>query len=232
MSVRLVSYNIRKALGLDMKRAPGRILDIVNRLDGDIVLLQEADRRFGNRPAALPHDLVEKGSDYTVVPLATNDVSLGWHGNAVLVRKGLGVLGTGRIELPGLEPRGAVLATVETGDGPLTVVGAHLGLLRSYRRRQVRAILSSLGEDPRDGAIIAGDFNEWSETEGLGTLARSHDLITPGKTFHARRPMAALDRIALAPGYELRDTGVAETNATRIASDHLPIWADIATKAP
>ena len=38
--LRLVSYNIRKAVGLDRKRAPERILDVVNRLEGDVVLLQ------------------------------------------------------------------------------------------------------------------------------------------------------------------------------------------------
>ncbi len=53
-TLRLASYNIRKCLGLDLKRAPGRVMDVINGIDADIIVLQEADKRLGPRPAALP----------------------------------------------------------------------------------------------------------------------------------------------------------------------------------
>ena len=52
--MRIVSYNIRKAVGLDRRRDPERILAILREVDADIVVLQEADRRLGRRSAALP----------------------------------------------------------------------------------------------------------------------------------------------------------------------------------
>jgi endonuclease/exonuclease/phosphatase family metal-dependent hydrolase len=73
-----------------------------------------------------------------------------------------------------------------------------------------------------------GDFNEWSRTGGLAPLKDAFDIIAPGKSFHASRPIAALDRIALDASLELRDAGVVETDLSRRASDHLPIWADVA----
>lgn len=225
--IRVVSYNIRKAVGLDWRRDPGRILDVLNRLGGDVVLLQEADRRLGERRAALPRELIASASDFTVAPLAVNEVSLGWHGNAVLLRKGVVARRVARIALPALEPRGAVRVDVETPTGELTVIGAHLGLARRWRRRQIRTILDAIEEDRKAESVVAGDFNEWSTTTGMEAFAGTHDVLSPGKTFHATRPVAALDRIALGRAVALVGAGVDETPEARSGSDHLPIWADL-----
>ena len=45
--LRLVSYNIRKALGTDRRRNPGRICNVIAAMEPDIVVLQEADLRLG-----------------------------------------------------------------------------------------------------------------------------------------------------------------------------------------
>ncbi len=219
---RIASYNIRKARGLDGRRDPGRIVDVINGLDADVIALQEADRRLGDRPAALPHDLIAQATDFDLVGLATNDVSLGWHGNAVLVRRGLGVARATQIDLPGAEPRGAVAVTLDDG---LTVVGVHLGLLRSSRRRQLEAIVAGLG--PAQNAAIIGDMNEWAQHRGFEALHGSFTLYSPGHSFHASRPVAALDRVALSPDLQLTDAGVDQSKLSRRASDHLPIWADV-----
>ena len=47
----VASYNVRKAIGLDRKRNPQRVLDVLHEIDADIVALQEADKRFGGRGA-------------------------------------------------------------------------------------------------------------------------------------------------------------------------------------
>ncbi|MEM1362271.1 MAG: endonuclease/exonuclease/phosphatase family protein [Pseudomonadota bacterium] len=227
MALRLVSYNIRKAIGIDGKRAPGRILDVINRLEADVVVLQEADKRLGDRPTALPLRMIEGETDLTVAPLADNDVSLGWHGNAILVRKGIDVSGTAQIDLPGLEPRGAVRVDVQSSEGALAVIGTHLALLRPWRRKQIDTILSALNQSDIGASVIAGDFNEWSETQGLERLHESHQILAPGKSFHARRPMAALDRIALGHSLHVDNAGVDQSMTARKSSDHLPVWADI-----
>lgn len=53
-TIRVASYNIRKAIGTDRRRVPERVIEVLNELDADIIALQEADRRFGVRSAALP----------------------------------------------------------------------------------------------------------------------------------------------------------------------------------
>ncbi len=221
--MRLASYNIRKAVGLDRRRDPHRVLDVINRLDADVVVLQEADRRLGARPAAVQARLIEAETDLTPVPLAANDVSLGFHGNSILVRRGVKVSRPRRIDLPGLEPRGAV--AVDVGD-QLHVVGVHLGLLRRNRRAQISALMHILADSDLPTAIL-GDFNEWSPHQGLEGLSQHFHIHAPGLSYHAARPVAALDRVALSQALELKDAGVEEGKLARIASDHLPIWADV-----
>lgn len=224
--MRLASYNLRKCRGTDGKRAPGRILDVINSIDADVVALQEADMRLGARPAALPPRLIETHTDFTAVPVATSSVSVGWHGNAVLIRKDALVDRVTRLDLPGLEPRGAVAVDLPH----LRVIAVHLGLLRANRQKQLHAIRSALKHMDGRPTVILGDFNEWSRTGGMSPLNDAFDVIAPGRSFHAARPVAALDRIALSRALEMRDAGVVETDLSRRASDHLPIWADLAIR--
>ncbi len=222
-AMRLASYNLRKCRGTDGARAPARILDVINGIEADVVALQEADMRLGARPAALPARLIETHTDFTALPVATSPVSLGWHGNAILVRKGAAVTATHRIDLPGLEPRGAVAVDL----AGLRIVGVHLGLLRASRQKQLHAIRARLATLDDRPTVIMGDYNEWSPTHGLDPLRDAFDIVAPGRSFHAARPMAALDRIAVPHALTLYDAGVVETALSRRASDHLPIWADL-----
>ncbi len=234
MRLRLASYNIQKAVGLDLRRDPARILAVINALDADVVVLQEADKRLGRRPSALPRFLITQQTDHIPADLADTDVSLGWHGNAVLVRRGWQIRETDRLPLPGLEPRGAVKVRVAPPDakGPedgLTVLGAHLALIRLWRRRQARALHAYAMRDHAQTTAILGDFNEWSMNKGLGPLCPPFEIVTPGRTFPASRPVGSLDRAALGPGLKLIRAGVADDPLSRIASDHRPIWLDLAT---
>ena len=222
MRLKIASYNVHKAVGRDRKRDPARILGVLAGIDADVVVLQEADRRLGPRPTAIPRGLIERETDYEVAQLARNDVSLGWHGNAVFVRRGLEIAEAGHIELPGLEPRGAVFVRI---DG-LSVVGTHLGLLRSWRQRQMSAILDHVGARAHS-TVIAGDFNEWSDIRGFEPWERHFQVLYPGRSFPSQRPIAALDGIAHGSGVSVHEHGVASESRARVASDHLPIWAEI-----
>ena len=203
---------------------------VIDGLDADLILLQEADKRMAPRPAALPADLVREAG-WQVVPFGADDsdgVSLGWHGNAMLIRGDVQLMDTGRIILPGLEPRGAIRADLITPIGPLRAVGVHLGLIRRNRQAQLARIAAELRRLPDCPAVLAGDFNEW------GALARSLSdssytlkTATTPLSYPAPRPVARLDRILYSPDLHVTATGgSAAPGAARIASDHLPVWAD------
>ena len=225
--LRFASYNIRKTKGLDGKFDPTRTISVINSLDADVIALQEVDHRLGDRPTALARELIERETDFQVPAFARNDVSLGWHGNLILVRKGLEIGDLHHLDLPGLEPRGAIAVDL-LFPHKLRIIGTHLGLTRYHRRQQLSTIANRV--DANVKTILLGDFNEWAAKRGLEPLDDQFEVHSPGRSFHAARPIAALDRIALSPGLSLHDCGVLESESSKRASDHLPIWADIALR--
>ena len=63
--ITLASYNMHKAVGLDGRRDPHRVLRVLQEIDADIVALQEADRRIGGRGSTVPHELIDShGEDH------------------------------------------------------------------------------------------------------------------------------------------------------------------------
>lgn len=225
--LRVASYNIRKCIGIDRRRDPRRTLGVIGGVGADIVALQEADRRLGRRRSALPAELIEAETGLAPATVSLNEVSLGWHGNAVLLRADAEVTAVDRIELPSLEPRGAVLVEARIEGQALRVVATHLGLMRRDRQRQLEAISRALSGLAPMATVILGDFNEWSDATGFEPIEAGFEVHSPGHSFHSRRPMAALDRIATSPGLRLEEAGVHERGAAPRASDHLPVWADL-----
>ncbi|MDO7834710.1 endonuclease/exonuclease/phosphatase family protein [Sphingobium sp. HBC34] len=228
-TIRVASYNIRKAIGTDRRRMPERVLEVLAEVDADIVALQEADRRFGVRSAAIPPLLMEQQSGYRPVPLNVQTDSMGWHGNAILVRKAAEVAGHDVLHLPCLEPRGATMAEVRLNGATVRVFGMHLDLSGLWRRRQAAAVIHAAAQGAAMPTVLMGDLNEWSAGRGcLADFARHYSFAPCGRSFHARRPVARLDRIMHCSRLTLKDCGVHESAAARKASDHLPIWAEFA----
>lgn len=227
--IKVASYNIRKAIGLDRRRDPARILGVLSEVGADIVALQEADRRFGTRASAIPPHMFAEQSDYEAVYIDERPHSIGWHGNALLVRRGVVVEECHALHLPTLEPRGAIAATLTLPSGTrLRVVGMHLDLSGIRRRQQARAILHHLAEGEVLPTILMGDTNEWRPRGGcLADFAERHVPLDTGHSFHSRRPVARLDRIFASPDFAPRAAGTHRSPLAARASDHLPVWAEL-----
>lgn len=226
--IRIVTYNVHKAIGLDRLRRPDRILDVLGELAPDIAILQEADRRFGARQTALPLALLTEAG-LRAIPFETRADSIGWHGNAILVSHRVAVTSHALLPIPSLEPRGAVMASVKVDGAALRVVGMHLDLSGLWRRRQVRAVLETLrSQSPHLPTIVAGDLNEWSPHGGcLPELTHEFRIAHSQPSFHTRRPVARLDRIMIGDGLRILASGTHHSARSRRASDHLPVWADV-----
>jgi len=224
---RVASYNIHKAVGTDMRRSPERILDVLAEIDADVIALQEADRRHGQRISTLPPRLIDSHSAYKAVPVNIRDGSIGWHGNAILVRKDFVIGSHSTVHIPCLEPRGAIMAEVGAKDMQLRLFGMHLDLSGLWRRRQAAAVIHAAGLGDAMPTVLMGDLNEWSANRGcLADFAHHYRFAPCGRSFHARRPVARLDRIMYCGRLDLVNCGVHESATARRASDHLPIWAD------
>jgi endonuclease/exonuclease/phosphatase family metal-dependent hydrolase len=227
MQLTFATYNIHKAVGLDRRRDPDRIIAVLNELDADVVALQEVDRRVGRRESVLPLEHLDDYTPYRPVPLNHRPHSLGWHGNALLVRREITVAEAGVVPLPAIEPRGAIRADLIAGGHRLRVVGMHLDLSGLRRRHQVRAVLAHIERcGPQCPTVAMGDCNEWGTRRGaLNEFHAPWRVLAPGRSFPSRRPLAALDRIAVSPDWQIEAMDVHHSALSAQASDHLPVWA-------
>ena len=223
----VASYNIHKCVGLDRRRDPLRTARVIGELDADIVALQEADRRFGDRAGLLDLGALREASGLEPVPFARRGAAHGWHGNLLLTRNAV-IEDVRPLRLPGLEPRGALRVDMRHRGRPLRVIAAHLGLLRASRLLQSQALLSALErEDDGRSTLQMGDLNEWrlGRRSSLATLAARKVVQAPVPSFPAQFPVLALDRIMASPCAEVLAVARHDSPLARIASDHLPVKA-------
>ena len=195
-----------------------------------MVALQEVDRRLGRRATALPLSMIADHTHYRPVPLSMKPDSIGWHGNALLVKREIEIVAAAPVPLPVLEPRGAIRADLKVGGGAIIrVVGMHLDLSGLRRRHQVRSVLSHLAQCDGDApAVLLGDFNEWASRGGcFREFTDPWQVLAPGRSFPTRRPVATLDRVIASRDWQVMETGVHHSALAARGSDHLPVWAKL-----
>ncbi len=228
MRLRFASYNIHKGVGLDRRRDPERIIAVLRELDADIVALQEADRRLGDRASVLERAMLDD-TPWKPVEIAKRPRSLGWHGNALLVRRKYPIADAEPLDLPTLEPRGAACADILVGKVRIRVIGTHLDLSGLRRRDQIRSILRHCERcAPRCPTVLMGDFNQWGTRSGAMREFREHwHVLDTGQSFPSRRPIARLDRIVHSPEWGCIEQKVHHSATATVASDHLPVFAEL-----
>ena len=230
----IASYNIHKCVGNDGVFDPVRIKNVILKLDADVVVLQEADARFGEREGLLDLDYLHLMGGYrSIFSPQRNSRSHGWHGNVVLYRNSI-VNHVHQLKLPGLEPRGAIIVDFGIGEASFRLLAVHLGLLRRSRRKQVAAIIKAADPHPQRHVIVIGDMNEWRlERRSALELFKSHFVEISAKlpSYPSRYPVLPLDRLFVSRGLRVESLNVVDTPLTRIASDHLPVNATISIES-
>lgn len=230
-SLVFASYNVHKCIGVDGRFDPARIVEVIREIDPDVIALQEADMRFGERAGLLDLPRLRHETGLAPVPVtAPKPKSQGWRGNVLLVKQGV-VRDVHQLALPGLEPRGALIAEIDLeGGGALRVIAAHLGLLRHSRRQQADSLVDLIGARADCPTVLMGDFNEWRLGNGssLQRLERVFGPLPPAlPSFPARLPVLSLDRILANRQGLIQEIAVHDSPLARVASDHLPIMARI-----
>jgi endonuclease/exonuclease/phosphatase family metal-dependent hydrolase len=225
---RVATWNIHGAIGSDRLYAPSRVVAVLSELDADIVALQEVASQSAHENFLAD---LERQTGYHVVAGPLQQRRGSDFGNAVLSRHAIRSVERLDLTVDDYEPRGALDVCVDIGNRVLLrVVATHLGLRPGERREQVRRILSAVEREQRLPTLLMGDLNEWYLWGRPLRWLHSHFRETPAAplTFPARRPVFALDRIWVAPPGSLRRLACHASPLARIASDHLPLLAEVA----
>ena len=223
--LRIATYNLHGAVGIDGRFAPERIGEVLAEIDADIFALQEVPLGGTGSPDVLA--VLQRMTGLDAVAGPTLDTPARRYGNAVLTRYPVRAVRTLDLSFKSREPRGALDADIDCNGDLWRVVATHLGLASSERRAQVEQVLQCF-DTPALPVILLGDLNEWFVYgRTLRRLVTHFHRATALRTFPTHYPLFALDRIWVHPGERLVRVDVHRTPLSRVASDHHPLIAHI-----
>jgi len=233
VDLRIATYNIHRSRGMDRRTRPERIAAVLATIDPDIVALQEVIGPGLSGPGHAELLGAALGMGWVMAP--TRELRRHQFGNAILSR--FPIRDHARLDLSWktCEPRNSQRVSIDLGDaGTLQVYNAHLGTALLERRYQAPRLESWI-HDRRvaDPKIVLGDFNEWSRglvADVLAVRLKSIDLyphLRRRRTYPGFFPVLHLDHIYFTGNIEVRKIELPRTRMAKVASDHLPLIADI-----
>lgn len=239
--LRVMTYNVHGCVGMDGKLDAERIARVIARARPDVVALQELDvgreRSQGMDQAQLIARYLEM--EFHFHPAMHLEEER--YGDAILTHLPQRLVKAGPLpglaDKPRLEPRGALWVAVDLHGREVQIINTHLGLYPRERAAQVEALLGSdwlAHEQCREPVIVCGDLNALPSSpvcRRLGgqlvevqTRAQNH---RPQATFSSRLPTMRIDHIFISPGLEVAAIDIPSSELARVASDHLPLLAEI-----
>jgi len=233
--MRVLSYNIHKGIGgRDRRYRLERIKHAIERENPDVICLQEVDRnvrrsRNDNQPLLLGKYFRAAGRCFQL----NHRLKTGGYGNLVLSRWPILTRHNISLRHGTRKERGALLAVIDTPEGPLHVANCHLGLAEQERKWQVERLIAHrlFAESSHLPTVVIGDLNDWRNqlhTSVLKTHGFEHVTapISRFRSFPAYMPVASLDKAFARGNIQVVAARVVRTKLSRVASDHLPLVVD------
>ncbi len=226
-TVRIMSYNIHNAVGLDGKRDYDRIADVILRENPQVVALQEVDSvTQRSQKDDILRELAERTLMHRVYAAAI-PYQGGKYGIGLLTKEKPLTYRT--IPLPGREEsRVLLIAEFEN----YVVCVTHFSLTPADQQASVPLILAEV-ERIKKPLFLAGDLNALPNSPVITALKENFKILTPAEkpTFPADQPSECLDYIMIGAGdgFALLDRKVV---ADTVASDHRPVVAEVRLKTP
>jgi len=226
-SVRVMTWNIHGAYGGNPRFDLGRVIELIQRHNPDVVALQEIDSRRPREAGVTdPFAMLQAAIGLHGIGAKAITTKDGDYGQAVISRWPIQNAEIHDISYAEHEPRRAVRCEVATPCGMLRVIATHLGLSIGERRDQARALLRLIGEASVT-TVVMGDFNDWFWAGSVRkVLASRLPARSRARTFPSFCPTFRFDRVYCSPASAL--LSVRTDAAARMLSDHLPVIADIA----
>lgn len=168
------------------------------------------------------HDAAPRGAAYGVALLTRYPV-VQWRTIRLPRRRGVTWAHRSGRRLPRPvhdHPRAAVAATLDTPDGPLTAVCAHLSFMTGQNAAQARHLVEAVADLPRP-LVVLGDLNL-----GPTSAARATGLtsVADALTYPVHAPTSQIDHVLVDGPVTAR--GAARSVATGV-SDHRALVVDV-----
>ncbi len=235
-----MTYNVRRCTGIDGRVSPERIAEIISANAPDLVALQEVDvnrKRTGfvNQPQRLA-ELTGMQSLFFARLTKGNEK----YGIAVLSKLPLQIVKSAPLptedgSLPDNENTGAIWCEVRSGACTFQFIATHFGHSAKARLKNIRGLIGRewLGDVRcKPPIVLCGDMNT---THQSPVYAEVHSVLDDTqqlfgkyrKTWPSFYPVARIDHIFVSKGVGVRDILAPKNRNARLASDHLPLIADL-----
>lgn len=227
--IRLMSYNIRNATGIDEKRDIKRTAHIIDSVNPDVVAVQEIDSVTGrSRGANILAEIAGHTAMHHIFAPAIN-----YDGG----KYGIGILSKEKplrhqiIALPGREEsRALLLVEFEKYIFACT----HLSLTEEDRMASLK-IINGIAASSNKPFFIAGDMNSHPDEPFIKAFVKDFTILsdTTAFSFPADKPVELLDYIAVDSRF-VGDVIVKSKSIVNqpVASDHRPVVVNLLLKQP
>lgn len=231
LRIRVLSYNIHHAEGVDRKLDVERIAGVIRSVAPDIVALQEVDTKVKRTESVDQAAELARLTKMDVVFGANIPLQGGHYGNAVLSR--FPITRHKNHLLPNIdkgEQRGVIEAEIKLPESkqPLLFLATHFDFRPDERERlaSAAAINELVAKHPDQPALMAGDLNAPPASK---TLQRLESMWTPANdkpmaTVPVKEPKTQIDYILFRPQSRWKVIEVKVLDEA-IASDHRAIFA-------
>ena len=242
---RAMSYNIHSGINANKDVNLQRTLNIIGESDADIVALREVDteknaKKTCNQARSLAESL---NMDCVFFPVESNG----------LRAFGLAILNRFLFKrhycdwVPNLYPklnlrkRDAIQATLQTPAGPIYFFNTHLSLYKLERSKQLKTLLDNnwlLSVPENEPVIFCGDLNAEALSKTYRRLKKYlidvqktlDDPLHPKPTFHSKSSFIRIDHMFISNHFTPLKAEVKINKNAQMASDHLPLIAELEMK--
>jgi endonuclease/exonuclease/phosphatase family metal-dependent hydrolase len=231
-TLRIATYNIHRCRGLDGRTNPSRVADVIRSIEPDVIALQEVIGAGAHSPGHAEELGALLGMGWVMA--STRHLRGALFGNVVLSRHPIIHHAQFDLSWKTCEPRCCQRVDIAFGDDTLHLYNVHLGTAFLERRYQAGR-LSAIVHDRRiaQPKVVLGDFNEWMR--GLATTLLTERLQSIDLRSHLRRrrtypgvfPVLHLDHIYYDGRVEVVKLDLPRTRQALMASDHLPLVAEL-----
>ena len=232
LRLRILSYNIHHAEGVDGKLDVPRIAQVILSVDPDLVALQEVDKNT-IRTGKVNQDIeLSRLTKMNSVFGSNITFQGGQYGNAILSK--FPIIKNKNFLLPNVdsgEQRGLLQSQIQISNKEnVLFFSTHLDHRRSDTERlaSAKAINQIISLDNKSPAILAGDFNDVPDSPTLKELGkvwlRTNKKIL--RTIPASKPSRQIDYIFVQPKerWKIIESQILDED---IASDHRAIFSII-----
>jgi endonuclease/exonuclease/phosphatase family metal-dependent hydrolase len=231
-TLRIVTYNIHRCRGMDRRTRPERVAEVLRGVNADIIALQEVVGAGPHGGSQIEEIGAALGMGWVMAP--TRRLRHHLFGNVVLSHYPIRHHSQHDLSYKTCEQRCLQRVDVDVDGRVLHVYNVHLGTAILERRYQAQRLATIVSDRHVSGPkIVLGDFNEWMRgltTTLLSSKLKAVDLgryMTRRRTYPGLFPILHLDHIYYDGPLEIVHIELPRTRLSLVASDHLPLVADI-----